>query len=141
MAGLYADYCGTVEVAGFVYLGHKPGLNPLLTAEQNLHWYGAMCGFRGPIAATLERVGMAGYERVACRHMSAGQQRRVGLARLLVCSEPLWLLDEPLTALDALGRDLVVSLVESHLREGGGALCATHQGLEVPGSRALTLGA
>jgi heme exporter protein A len=83
---------------------------------------------------------MAGYERVPCQNMSAGQQRRVGLARMLVAQSPLWLLDEPLTALDTAGQALVASLIEEHLGQQGAVLCATHQSLHVPGVRTLQLG-
>ena len=94
IAGLYPDFEGVVEAADFLYAGHRLGLNPLFSAEQNLAWYAALRGAESAVAQALERVGMAGYERTACQQLSAGQQRRVALARLLVCRSPLWLLDE-----------------------------------------------
>jgi heme exporter protein A len=93
--GLFPDYTGTIEAAESLYLGHRPGISALLTAGENLRWYAALRPGDGDVAAALERVGMAGYERVPCHAMSAGQQRRVGLARLVCCRAPLWLLDEP----------------------------------------------
>ena len=141
VAGLFTDYAGTIQADQCLYLGHKLGLNLLLTARQNLLWYQGLRGSSGPISEVLGRVGMAGYERVSCQNMSAGQQRRIGLARMLIAQSPLWLLDEPLTALDANGHELIASLIEEHLRQHGAVLCATHQSLEVPGVRTLQLGA
>jgi heme exporter protein A len=152
VAGLYPDVSGTIHAPDSLYLGHRPGISALLTAEENLRWYAGIAPAAGDgpaaakqgaagaeTAAALDRVGMAGYERVACQHMSAGQQRRVGLARLLICPARLWLLDEPFTALDAAGQDLVRSLIDEHRRAGGAVLCATHQGLKLPGAGSLNL--
>lgn len=143
VAGLYPDVRGTLEAADSLYLGHRAGLSARLTAAENLTWYRALAGTAGaatlPVAEALCRVGMAGYEDALCQQLSAGQQRRVGLARLLVCHAPLWLLDEPLTALDQSGAALVRALVAEHLGAGGAALCATHQALGLDGARQLTL--
>lgn len=144
VAGLYTDYAGAIDAAANLYAGHKLGLSPLLTAQENLEWYAGIGGdsAREPtgISDALARVGMAGYEDVACRNMSAGQQRRVALARMLVGGRKLWLLDEPLTALDADGQALVRELMTEQLSGGGAVLCATHQPVGVPGTRQITLG-
>jgi heme exporter protein A len=141
IAGLYPDYTGTIRAAESLYLGHRPGISGLLTAEENLRWYAVLRpGGRSPGEA-LAAVGLAGYERVPCQHLSAGQLRRVALARLVLCRSPLWLLDEPLTALDSAGQDIVRHLVATHLGAGGAALCATHQELGLAGAGALHLGA
>jgi heme exporter protein A len=141
IAGLYPDFTGTIDAAESLYLGHRPGVSALLTAEENLRWYGVLRpGGRTP-AEALATVGLAGYERVVCQQLSAGQLRRVALARLVVCPVPLWLLDEPMTALDHDGQRLVRNLVGDHLGAGGAALCATHQDLELPGAGVLALGA
>ena len=139
VAGLFPDFTGTIRAAESLYLGHRPGIAALLSAAENLRWYAALRPGGLGVGAALERVGMAGYERVACQHMSAGQQRRVALARLVLCPAPLWLLDEPLTALDAAGQRLVLELIEEQRRRGGAALCATHQPLEIAGARVLDL--
>ncbi|MFW6093574.1 MAG: heme ABC exporter ATP-binding protein CcmA [Pseudomonadota bacterium] len=141
VAGLHPDYQGTIRAADSLYVGHRPGVSPVLTAEENLRWYASLCGADGAVAPALERVGMAGYERVPCQQMSAGQQRRVALARLALCRAPVWLLDEPLTALDAAGQRLVASLIASQLAQGGAVVCATHQPLALAGSRIIELGA
>jgi heme exporter protein A len=140
VAGLFTNYTGTIQTASSLYLGHRLGLNLLLTAEQNLRWYQGLCGNSDSIGEVLHRVGMAGYARVVCQNMSAGQQRRIGLARLVTGQCSLWLLDEPLTALDAAGQELVADLIGEHLRGSGSVICATHQGLHVQGARSLQLG-
>jgi heme exporter protein A len=137
--GLYPDYSGTIHAAESLYFGHRPGISALLTAEENLRWYAALAPGSGDVTGALARVGMEGYETVPCQHMSAGQQRRVGLARLVLCEAPLWLLDEPLTALDPQGQGLVRGLVEAHCRAGGAVLCATHQGLGLADAGTLSL--
>lgn len=139
VAGLYPDYTGTIEAADSLYVGHRPGIAALLTAAENLGWYAALRPGGLGVAAALARVGMTGYERVACQQMSAGQQRRVALARLLTCPAPLWLLDEPLTALDGAGQGLVRELIDAQRRNGGAVLCATHQPLELSGAGVLSL--
>jgi heme exporter protein A len=141
VAGLFAEYAGSIETTACLYLGHKLGLNVLLSAEQNLRWYQGMRGSTESISEVLKRVGMAGFERVPCLNMSAGQQRRIGLARMLIAPAPLWLLDEPLTALDSAGQALVTDLIGAHLEENGAVLCATHQGLQLSGASTLQLGA
>jgi heme exporter protein A len=139
LAGLYPDYSGTIAVADSLYLGHRSGISGLLTAEENLRWYRALRPGGAAVGEALTRLGMAGYERVPCQQLSAGQQRRVALARLLVCRAPVWLLDEPLTALDDRGREQVAALIEAQLDGGGVVVCATHQPLGVAAARELLL--
>lgn len=145
VAGLYPEVSGTIESSGSLYLGHRPGLAGRLSAAENLRWYLALqqAAQANPadaegIGAALARVGMAGYDDVLCQHLSAGQQRRVGLARLLLGGPKLWLLDEPLTALDAAGVELVRGLIGGHVGGGGAVLCATHQPLGVAGAGTLS---
>jgi len=140
IAGLYPDYEGAVTAANFVYSGHKPGLSNALSTSENLVYLSGLDEDPGehnlnPLADTVDSalayVGLHGYENVRCANLSAGQLRRVGLARLLLCVAPLWLLDEPLTALDEDGADLLGRILLKHLERGGGAICATHQRLPV----------
>lgn len=140
LCGLFPDYSGSIRAEPVAYLGHKPGISALLSPRQNLTWYAAFGESREDHMAVLERVGLAGYEDVRCQRLSAGQQRRVALARLILDDRRLWLLDEPFTALDHSGQSLVRELVNTHLQEGGAAICATHQPLELPGARPLQLG-
>jgi heme exporter protein A len=140
IAGFFPDFDGEIRAADIAYLGHRPGVSPALTPLENLKWYRSLVRADADPVTLIERVGLAGYEEVICQHLSAGQQRRVALARLMLGGGPLWLLDEPFTALDASGTELVRTVIGEHLQAGGAALCATHQPLSVPGSRTLMLG-
>jgi heme exporter protein A len=144
LAGLTADFDGAVRHFGaFSYVGHRGGLNLQLTPLQNLRWSAAIEGTdatTSTLSAMLDAVGLAGYELTPCQQLSAGQQRRAALARLQFRSARLWLLDEPLTALDEAGCALVRDLLERHRGAGGAAVCATHQSLRVAAARPCILG-
>ena len=134
----------TVQVshaAQFSYVGHRGGLNLQLTPLQNLRWSAAIEGIgcieRIELSSLLDGVGLAGYEFTPCQQLSAGQQRRAALARLGFGNAALWLLDEPLTALDDAGCALVRDLLARHRAAGGAALCATHQSLGLDGRAAM----
>lgn len=125
-----------------LYLGHRPGIKPLLTPMENLR---ALMAGRRPVndevlAQALAGTGLAGYEHVPCRNLSAGQQRRVALARLLIADEPLWLLDEVFTAIDADGVQAIETLLRQRAAEGGAILVTTHHDLQVEGMGRITLG-
>jgi len=125
-----------------LYLGHRPGIKPLLTPLENLR--ALMAGRRplsdGALLQALAGTGLAGYEHVPCRNLSAGQQRRVALARLLLADEPLWLLDEVFTAIDAQGVEAIESLLLQRAAEGGAVLVTTHHDLQLPGMHRIVLG-
>ena len=144
ITGLYPDYEGDVEAASISYLGHRPAVSPSLSVLENLRWFASLSPAGTSAAADLverlDAVGLAGYEDVLCGRLSAGQHRRVALVRLGLDDSPLWLLDEPFTALDVNGQDLVRSLIADHRARGGAVLCATHQELGVPDSGELNLG-
>lgn len=117
------------------YLGHSAGLKADLTAAENLRY---TAGLRRAlderqISAALERVGMSPLHDRFARQMSAGQQRRLALARVLLCDCALWILDEPTSNLDGRGQGLFSDLLAEHLRAGGLALIATHQSLNLEG--------
>jgi heme exporter protein A len=121
------------------WLGHQDGLKPQYTVMEQLHFYAALYGssFRRsappfPQAGeedVLEQVGLARQRDLPCRHLSAGQKRRLALARLLVSNRPLWLLDEPFAALDTAGQALIVRLMTAHCGKGGMVIAATHDPL------------
>ena len=122
------------------YVGHLDGLKLALTAHENLKGGVALEGqHRMTPRAALQRLELAHVLDLPVGYLSAGQRRRVALARLLVTDRPLWLLDEPSTALDRRSREILEGVVTDHLREGGLTLAATHETLGLPGSLELRL--
>ena len=149
VAGLFPDYQGSVDAPACFYLGHKPAVGALLSPRENLQWYercarGANAWQRPrqmpQVLEALAAVGLSAWSDIPCGQLSQGQQRRVALARALISAERVWLLDEPLTALDTQGRSLVGALVEDHCAAGGAVLCATHQTLGCAGVATVDLG-
>lgn len=155
LAGLLRADSGQVLVQGkpaapdlraraVAYLGHLPALKGELTVLENLDF---LCGLHGRregqrIEAALEITGMAGYEDAPARQLSAGQKKRVTLARMWLSPAPLWLLDEPYANLDLEGINLVNRMVSAHLRDGGATLLTTHGAYAAPPvrTRMLVLG-
>ncbi|WP_078084968.1 cytochrome c biogenesis heme-transporting ATPase CcmA [Microbulbifer mangrovi] len=111
--------------ASLLYIGHNAGVRRGLTPLENLAWYGAS----GSAAiAALDAVGLYGFEDVLCQQLSAGQNRRVALARLyLPDAPPLWILDEPLAALDVAGVASLEAQMNLHMQCGGCVLLTSHQ--------------
>jgi heme exporter protein A len=147
IAGLLTLSAGAVTLEGFEsvgeaahYLGHADALKAALTARENLEFWTAMLGQGGlsPRDA-LERVALAHVLDFPVSTLSAGQKRRVAFARLLVAARPVWLLDEPLTALDAAAQERIVAIMRSHLAGGGLLIAATHAPLDLPGANRLAL--
>jgi heme exporter protein A len=113
--------------AEFVYAGHKDGLKTALTATENLEMVARLTGVRAvePQMA-LDRFGIADLADLPVGYMSAGQRRRVALGRLVMADAPLWLLDEPLTAIDASTIQVLGDVMQAHLDQGGLIVAATH---------------
>ena len=125
------------------YLGHPNSLKADLTARENLRF---LAGLRQELTdhdidAALERCGILSRGDLPARSLSAGQKRRLALARLLLAEASLWVLDEPVTNLDTAGISLVEELIQDHVRRGGLALAAAHQRLldQSPNLRRLEL--
>ena len=116
-----------------LYLGHQSALKALLTPRENLalHVSGDSRYEDDRIESALARVGLYGYEDVASHTLSAGQHRRVNLARLLLSDAPLWLLDEPFTAIDKTGVAELQALLVSQVAAGGSVVMTSHQALDV----------
>jgi len=120
-----------------LYLGHKSGIKGGLTAMENLRIFAALSGRETgadtdqAIESALDALSLLSKAHIACRHLSAGQQRRVSLARLLLQSARLWVLDEPLTSLDAAGLSWVEKQIDQHASHGGAVLLTTHAPLNV----------
>ncbi len=126
------------------YLGHADGVKGALTAGENLAFAAAMLGGRSSREAqrdALARVGLAHVIDFPARLLSAGQRRRVALARLLIADRPLWLLDEPATALDAAAQAALAAIMQGRLRGGGIIVAAAHAPLGLDGAQELRLGA
>ncbi|NLY14145.1 MAG: cytochrome c biogenesis heme-transporting ATPase CcmA [Gammaproteobacteria bacterium] len=130
--------------ANLLWLGHAPGIKGLLTAEENLMWLAALHhgAKREQIWQALAAVGLQGFEDVPCHTLSAGQQRRVGLARLYLEAPALWILDEPFTALDKQAVTQLELHLTQHCDQGGMVVLTTHHHLQnVPSTfRELDLG-
>jgi heme exporter protein A len=117
--------------AALAYASHEPALKGDLTALENLHFAVGLKRRVTPaeLRASLERTGVAACADLPARVLSAGQRRRVAMARVLAMSASLWLLDEPFTNLDAAGTQLVSELLQTHIEQGGLALVVAHHDL------------
>ncbi len=126
--------------AEMCFAGHADGLKGDLTAIENLQCtLTDHTATRAECEYALEETGFTGRSDLACKVLSAGQRRRVVLARVLLSKAVLWILDEPLTALDAHGRALVGGLIEQHVSAGGSVVYSTHQALEISSHPVQTL--
>lgn len=119
------------------WLGHQDGLKPQLTVREQFTFFATL--YRGDAdPALLAQVGLARQADLPCRYLSAGQRRRLALARLLASKRALWLLDEPFAALDTAGQALVAQLMARHCGQGGVIIAATHDPLGL-GNESLKL--
>lgn len=119
------------------WLGHHDGLKPQLTVREQFSFFANL--YRSePDPGLLAQVGLERQADLPCRYLSAGQRRRLALARLLVSKRPLWLLDEPFAALDTAGQALVAQLMARHCGQGGVIIAATHDPLGL-GNESLKL--
>ncbi|MBR9874253.1 cytochrome c biogenesis heme-transporting ATPase CcmA [Vibrio sp. J1-1] len=128
-----------------LFLGHQTGVKRELTALENLRFYQSIqnnCSSDEEIFTALTQVGLAGREDVPVAQLSAGQQRRVALARLWLSKQILWILDEPLTAIDKQGVKVLESLFANHADNGGIVILTTHQDMfaDSPKLRKIKLG-
>ena len=137
IAGLLRPSAGRIDLAGGAaertlpeqahYLGHLDALKPSLTVAENLgSWTRYLGGFTPEIGSVLAAVGLGGLPDLPAAFLSAGQRRRLSVARLIAVPRPIWLLDEPTSALDAAGQERLADLMRAHLKGGGIILAATH---------------
>jgi len=116
-----------------LYLGHSPAVKKALSPRENLAWFSGMSAGHPqiPLSEALEYVGLAGFEDVPCYSLSAGQLRRVALARLYLTPARVWILDEPFTAIDIQGVARLETLIAEHAAGGGLVFLSTHQPLQI----------
>ena len=133
------DECSIGEQAH--YLGHLDALKPALSVRENLAFWAAYLG-QGDIAlqAALDAVGLAPLAGLPAAYLSAGQKRRLSLARLVAVPRPLWLLDEPTSALDVAAQGRLAEIMRAHLAGGGLILAAAHGAIGLDRAREMRLG-
>jgi heme exporter protein A len=142
IAGLQPPTGGRIVLpeAGVVYAAHADGVKAMLTVAENLRFWAAVQGAAGGVEAAMRAMDLLGLADRPAQNLSAGQRRRLGLARLLLGGRgALWLMDEPTVSLDSASVGLVERAVAAHLAGGGMALIATHQEMQVPGAGVLDL--
>ena len=124
-----------------IYIGHKLGLKEQLTADENLIWLAGLDGesTQEQRYAALAQVGLMGYEENTVAQLSAGQKRRVALARLHLCRADIWLLDEPFTSIDQQGIVDEQDWLNQHTVLGGAVLMTSHQAINLPQVKILDL--
>ena len=147
LAGLQAPVAGEISGAEdrVAYAGHLDGIKPTLSVAENLSFWADVFGFEEGIGPSVSAFALEGLEARVAGSLSAGQKRRLGLARLLVTGMPVWVLDEPTVSLDRESVALFAAAVQAHLAGGGSAVMATHidlgleaEVLDVTGFRAVT---
>jgi len=116
-------YCG--------WIGHHDGIKQQLSVSENLNFYARLYGVSAPRDTALSEVGLARLADLPGQYLSAGQKRRLALARLKLSNRPLWLMDEPLAALDVAGKKLAGEMIAAHCAGGGMVIAATHEPLGI----------
>jgi heme exporter protein A len=123
------------------YLGHQDALKPSLTVGENLRFWAGFLGAQAvDIHPALTAVGLDELADLPAAYLSAGQRRRLSIARLLAVKRPIWLLDEPTSTLDTSAQDRLAGLMQAHLAEGGLIMAATHGAIGLETARELRLG-
>ncbi len=138
LAGLQPSLSGDIQGAEdqIAYAAHSDGLKAMLTVTENLSFWGHVFGL-SDIEPAIEAFALNDLRDRLAGTLSAGQKRRLGLARLLVTGRPIWMLDEPTVSLDAKAVELFATAVRAHLAQGGSALIATHIDLGLTDAQVL----
>ena len=149
IAGLIRIAGGTLSLAGADqersigeqahYLGHSDALKPSLTVEENLAFWTAWLEGTGDTIQALKAVSLDSLATLPAAYLSAGQRRRLSIARLVAVNRPLWLLDEPTSALDIASQGVLLDLMRTHVQRGGIVVAATHLPLGLDEARELKL--
>jgi len=138
LAGLQPSVAGLVTGPELAYGAHADGVKAMLTVVENLTFWASVNGIAG-VAKALQAMNLDALQDRRAADLSAGQRRRLGLARMMVTGRRVWLLDEPTVSLDLASVALFVAVLRAHLAQGGAALIATHIDLGLPEARALDL--
>jgi heme exporter protein A len=155
LCGLNDSYEGSIKWYGqeiedqaasffssLLYIGHRVGVSKVLTPIENLRW---SCSLKQAVSdeqivAALKEVGLRGFEESPCYTLSAGQQQRVSLARLIISPASLWVLDEPFTTLDTKGVAMLEKILQRQAQTGGAVMVTTHHSLSIAELTVLSLG-
>ncbi|MEE2782338.1 MAG: heme ABC exporter ATP-binding protein CcmA [Pseudomonadota bacterium] len=140
LAGLHTQFEGTYEIGSVLYQGHRSGLDESLNALENIDWFAAVRGGKvgkDDLIDVLAAMGVAALARTPVGQLSQGQQRRVVMARWLLDPASVWLLDEPLTALDGEGQRTLKRIVDEACARGKTVAYATHQVIDIVGKTSL----
>ncbi len=151
IAGLLRPETGTLGLEGgdpdrsigeqAHYLGHLDAAKPSLSVRENLQfWCAYLGGASSAVDAALDAAGLGDLDHLPAAYLSAGQKRRLSVARLVAVPRPIWLLDEPTAALDAPSQSRLTEIMRTHLAGGGLVLAATHGPIGLGDARKLTLG-
>lgn len=142
ICGLYQEYTGDLiweqedDPYDLLYQGHASGIKDTLTVSENLAFLFRLGSDLQPVITQMQdvllKVGLKGYEDVPCGSLSAGQRKRVNLARFFLSDHKLWIMDEPFSAIDTSGVELLHQLMSSHIAQGGILIVTSHQDLELP---------
>jgi heme exporter protein A len=149
IAGLVRVAAGSLGLAGgdrelslaeqAHYVGHQDAVKPALTVRENLDFWAQYLGDAAPVQPALDGLALADLSDLPAAYLSAGQKRRLSLARLIAAPRPLWLLDEPTSALDAASQERLTGLMRRHLESGGIIMAATHGPIGLAGAHELRL--
>lgn len=128
------EYCSNI-----IFIGHQIALKERLTPVENLNWLSPIGLSQDSINRALDSVGLRDFETAPSWSLSAGQKRRVALARLIVSNAKIWFLDEPFTAIDTQGIGLMKQLIDDHVSKGGAVVFSTHQSVDMKNVRRYSL--
>ena len=134
LAGLAGEF--TPENTAFY--GHLDGIKATLTVRENLSFWAGIYGF-GNIDPILKQLSLMPLQNRSAGDLSAGQKRRLGLARMLLTKADVWLMDEPTVSLDAATSDVIIDAIKTHCANGGAAIISTHIDMNIPRARILNI--
>jgi heme exporter protein A len=133
-----AGLTGDLTPQNTAFSGHLDGIKSTLTVYENLSFWAGIYGF-GKTDHILDRLSLTALQNRAAGDLSAGQKRRLGLARMLLTNAKVWLMDEPTVSLDAATSDVIINAIKTHCTNGGAAIISTHIEMDIPNARILNV--